>query len=112
MLGEPEVSSSDNQQWNIQTHMQHWTQSTDGRQAKQKHKKPENTSNTGPTMKGAREIKVVPVSYKTPTVILIGRYDKSLVNERGKTIIYVKEKRSIVISYQPDDDRKICVAMT
>ena len=57
-------------------------------------------------MKGAREIKVVPVSYKTPTVILIGRYDKSLVNEAGKKKIYV------VISYQPHDDRKIFVAMT
>jgi len=37
MLGKPEVSSSDNQKWNIQTHMQHRTQFTDGRQAKQKH---------------------------------------------------------------------------
>jgi len=45
-------------------------------------------------------------------VILIGRYDKSLVNEEGKTKIYVREKRSIAISYQPDDDRKIFVAMT
>jgi len=69
---------------------------------------------------GASEGKAVPVSHKTPAVLLVVKFDKNLVDDRGEKI-YVKGKRYIksfekwiFLISQPvrEYDRRIFVAMT
>jgi len=46
---------------------------------------------------GAHEGLAVPVSYKTPAVLLIFKYGSSIVSDRGKKKIYVKGKYTYTI---------------
>jgi hypothetical protein len=39
---------------------------------------------------GAQERQAVPVSYKTPAVLVIVKFSQNLVSHRGKKQIYVK----------------------